>query len=127
MQPSINKPGRKHKLGPRCIRRLLNYVKANNREPPFVIAARFRTKDGTKLAQRTIRRYLHKNGVRSYVAASKPFLSAKHMEARLKWCTMRRQWTLQQWGMVEFMDESSFTLRPLKNHTRVWRQLRSVT
>ncbi len=46
--------GRKHKLGPRCVRRLLNYVRDNNRQPLFVIAAKFRTKNGEKLSERTI-------------------------------------------------------------------------
>lgn len=116
------KPGRKHKLGPRCIRRLLNYVRDNNRQPLFVIATRFRTKDGVKLSERTIRRYLHKNGVNSYVAASKPYLSTKHITVRLNWCVIRQQWSIQQWSKVAFTDESSFTLRPTKNYARVWRQ-----
>ena len=29
----------------------------------------------------------------------------------------------QQWDTVAFSDESSFTLRPLKNHTRIWRTI----
>ena len=29
----------------------------------------------------------------------------------------------QQWDTVVFSDESSFTLRPLKNHTRIWRNI----
>ena len=121
---TVTKPSRKHKLGPRCVRRLLNYVKSN-RQPLFVVAARFRTLDGTKLSERTIQRYLHKNGVRSYVAASKPYLTAKHIEARLNWCMERYQLTVHQWGMVAFTDESSFTLRPIRNHTRVWRNLKT--
>ncbi len=125
-EPLLCKSGREHKLGPRCILRPQNYVKANNSQPLFVIAARFRTVDGTKLSQRTIRRYLHKNGVSSYVAASKPFLTTKHMETRLNWCTIRREWTMQQWSTVAFTDESSFKLRPLRNHTRVWRHLRKL-
>ena len=29
----------------------------------------------------------------------------------------------QQWDTVALSDESSFTLRPLKNHTRLWRTI----
>ena len=120
---TVMKPGGKHELGPRCVRRLLNYVKSNNRQPLFVVAASFRTLDGTRLSERTIQRYLHKNGVRSYVAASKPYLTAKHIEERLNWCMERYQWAVHKSGMVAFTDESSFTLRPMRNHTRVWRNL----
>ena len=37
------KLGRKPKLGPRCVRRLLNFVKKKNRKPLFANAAQFRT------------------------------------------------------------------------------------
>ena len=79
----INKPGRKHKLGPRCHRRLINYVRDNNKQLLLVIAARFRILDGTKLSIRTIRRYLHRKDILSYIDASKPFLTTKHINARL--------------------------------------------
>ena len=59
------------------------YVQEKNREPLFIVAVWFRTLDGSKLSERTIRRILYKSGIRSYVAASKPFLSAKHIAARL--------------------------------------------
>ena len=117
-----SKPGRKHKLGPRCQRRLIKYVRDNNKQPLFVIAARFRTLDGTKLSKRTIRRYLHKKHIRSYIASSKPFLTMKHIDARLSSRTLRHAWTMQQWSKVAFTDECSFTLRPMKNYIRVWRR-----
>ena len=119
----IMKQGRKQKLKPRCVRRLLKYVRENNRVPLFIVAARFRTLDGSKLTQRTIRLYLHESGIRSYFAASEPFLSAKHIAATLNWCVVRQQWTMQQWRNVAFKNESSFTLKPIKNHGRVWRKL----
>ena len=49
----------------RCVRRLLSYVKDNNRLPLFAIAARFRNADGDAVSERPIRRYQHKNGIRS--------------------------------------------------------------
>ncbi len=90
------KAGRRHKLGTRYVRRLLNYVRDNNRQPLFVIAARFRTKNGEKLSERTLRSYLHKNGVKSYLAASKPFLTANLVTARLNWFLIRQQWSIEQ-------------------------------
>ena len=80
---TVAKPGRKHKLISRCVRRLLNYLKSKNWHPLFVVAARFRTLDGTRLSECTIQIYLHKNGVLSYVAASKPYISSTYIEAHL--------------------------------------------
>ena len=56
------KVGRKHKLGTRCVTRLLNYVRHNNNNnnnnklPLYMIALNFKTANGTKVSFRTIRR-----------------------------------------------------------------------
>ena len=89
----------------------------------FAIAARFRNADGDTLSARTTHRYRHKNRIRSYIAAAKPFLTAKHIAFRLSWCAGRLRWTILQWNSVAFTDESSIALCPLKNHMRVWRKV----
>ena len=120
-QKLVTKQGRKLVLGPRCVRRLLNFVRNNNKQPLFYIAVNLKTLDGSKLSQKTIKRYVHRSGIRSYIAASKPYLTSKHIAARLNWCITRQKWSMQQWNNVAFSDESSFTLKPIKNHSRVWR------
>ena len=119
---SIRKPGRLHKLGPRCVRRLLNYVKDNGKLPLFAIASQYRAANGDRLSERTIRRYLHRNGINSYVAAVKPYLTERHISNRLNWCASRMHWTQDMWNKVAWTDEASFTLRPIKNYSRVWRK-----
>lgn len=113
------KAGRKHKLGSRCQNRLLIYVSNNNRQPLFAIANSFLTKDGVKLLERNKGRYLHSGNIKSYVAASKPYLTAKHTAARLNWCAIRQQSYINQWSKVAFTDESSFTQGPIKNCARI--------
>ena len=115
----MKKQGRKLSLGPRYIRRLLNFVRNNNKQPLFYIASNFKALNGSTLSQKTIKRYLQKNGIRSNIAASKPYFTSKHIAARLNWCITRQQWSMQQWDKVAFSDESSFTLKPIKNHSRV--------
>ncbi len=100
---------------------MLNYVYNNNKQSLFAFAANFSTRDGVKISERTLLGYLQKNSIKSYVAASKPFLTTKHITARLNWCIIREQWSMQQWYKVAFTDESSFTLRHPKNYARVWR------
>ena len=46
--------GGRPKLGPRCIRRLIIFVRKNNRMPLFMIAGQFRTLDGVPLTPKTI-------------------------------------------------------------------------
>ncbi len=55
-----------------------------DKQPLYVIATQYRTSNGQKQTARTIRSYLYANGVRSYVAAAKPYLSANHVAASLK-------------------------------------------
>ena len=118
----IRKPGRLHKLGPRCVRKLLNYVRDNGRLPLFAIASQFRAANSERLSVRTLQRYLHRDGINSYVAAVKPFLTERHISYRLNWCPKRRNWTQEMWDKVAFTDEASFTLRPIKNYVKVWRK-----
>ena len=79
------KMGRKCKLGPRSVRCLLIYVQKNYKMPLYAIAMNFRASNGAQLSKRTVRRYLHKNGAFSFVAARKPYLSKKNVPARLNW------------------------------------------
>ena len=60
-KPFVIKP----KLVPHSVRRLLNYIIENSKLPLFAIAVRFRTVQGSNLSEPTIRRCLHKNGMRS--------------------------------------------------------------
>ena len=122
IQSGIEKRGAKRALSERCVRRLLRCVSTNRFKPLFVVSNEFRTNQGRKLSVRTIRRYLRRYGISSYVAVSKPFLSRKHINARLYWAQLYGGWKTEQWGKVAFTDESSFTLKPKSLRMRVWRK-----
>ncbi len=51
-----------------------------------------------------IRRYLHANEIQSYLAAAKPYLSAKHIADRLNWCITWQQWATTPWDSAAFTD-----------------------
>ncbi len=119
----LKKARPKPKLLPGNQLHLLNYVLLHKKLQLYAIAARYRTPNGNKISKDTIRRCLHTNGIRSYVAASKLYLSKKHVTARLNWCSTKHQWTTKQRDTVAFSSESSFTLRPVKNQSRVWRKI----
>ena len=90
------KAGRKHKLGPICLRRLLNHVRSKVKQPLFVIVTSFRTKDGVKISEGPIRCYVHSSSIKSSISASKLYLKTKHVAARLNWCVIRQQWSINQ-------------------------------
>ena len=76
------KAGPKPKLLPENHPHLVNFVLLHKKLPLYSIAARYHTSNGNKISKDTIRRCLHTNVVRSYVAAVKPYLSEKHVTAR---------------------------------------------
>ena len=67
------KRGRKSKLTARSSRSLLLHVRKNRFKPLRIIAAEFNIYRDNPGSISTIRRTLHKNGIRNYVVVTKPF------------------------------------------------------
>lgn len=65
----------------------------------------------------TIRRALREVGFRRCVAIQKPFLSPKHMAARLEFAIEVFQWPVETWMRVNFTDEAAFYIGDSEN---VW-------
>lgn len=55
----------------------------------------------------TIANVLTRNGVKNYIACSKPFLSLLNRIKRLRFAIKYRDWSWQQWANVVFMDEKT--------------------
>ncbi len=64
---------------------------------------------------------MDQSGLRNYATVLKPYLSTKNIEARKEWVRTHKHYDAKQWHYVIFSDESSFTVRPLKQCARVWR------
>ncbi len=97
-------------------------INENKLKPLHVTASKFRTTKGERISTRTIRRYVHRAGIRNYNAVFKPYLTRNHINARLHWAIKRRNWINMHWNNVTFSDESSFTVRPINLRQRVWRK-----
>lgn len=54
----------------------------------------------------TVKRRLRSAGLYGRVAVKKPLLSARHRQRRLLWAQDHLNWTLDQWSLVCFSDES---------------------
>ena len=83
--------------------------------------AEFNQYNSLRLIERTIRRYIHRLKINSYVSVQKPFLSKKNITTRIRWTEKYKEWTTMQCTTVAFIDESSPTVLPMKNRSRVWR------
>ncbi|KAL1467637.1 hypothetical protein MTO96_042029 [Rhipicephalus appendiculatus] len=56
-----------------------------------------------------VRERLHMSGLRSRIAATKPFVSSENKIKRLLFAQEHRSWTVGEWQNVIFSDESTFT------------------
>ena len=114
--------GSKPKLSTRAVRLLLKHARVHRFDPLYVIATKYRQHTGIQLSINTVRRYLHQNGIDSYVAVSKPYLSDKKVKARIRWDNMHLSWAHSEWDKVAFSDDSSFTEKPAPLRKRLWRK-----
>jgi transposase len=83
----------------------------------FRTAATLRNMWHIKASIATVKRRLLSAGLRGCVSKRKPPLTGLHKRTRLEWCRIRRNWTVEQWRSVVFVDESSFLMLP--NSTRM--------
>ena len=74
----FKKMGRRRKLSDRGMRPLQRYILEHCFEPLYVITGRFNEATNLDLSVITIRRYIRKMHVSSYIAIQKPFLSKKY-------------------------------------------------
>lgn len=88
----IKKPGTLHKLDPRCVHKLLNYVQDNGGFPLFAIASPFRGIDRERLPGHTLQRYQHRCSITRYVHGIELFLKEWHFSHRLNWCAANMNW-----------------------------------
>lgn len=70
---------------------------------------------------RTATRALQSFGVRSRIAAVKPFLEERHIKERFEWCQKMRSMSAYDWWHVIFSDETSVEIGKQSRQIKVWR------
>lgn len=66
--------------------------------------------DITNCSVETVRRRLDEGGYKRFVPARKTLLHPQHIVSRLQWSINHLAWTVEQWRMVLFTDESKFVI-----------------
>jgi len=73
------------------------------------------------ISKPTARKALASKGIRSRIAAKKPFLSERHTKARLEFALAHKEWTTEDWKRVVWTDESTFEIGKYSRQPRVLR------
>ena len=108
--PQHNKAGRPSKLSDAQVDEIITWISSStrNRRLPFykVTAELF---PNSEISVDTLRYALKKRGYKRYVALRKPPLSAKNKEDRLRWAIEHLDWTINQWKLIIWSDETWVT------------------
>lgn len=118
--------GRKPKLTDRDQRTLKRIVARKRKTTAANVTAELNTHLSNTVSIKTVRRELHKAKIYGRAAIAKPFISASNAKQRMKWCHDHKNWTLDDWKNVVWLDESSFTLFPTNGRVYVWRTPREA-
>jgi hypothetical protein len=70
----------------------------------------------------TIRKRLAACGLKAYVRRKKPFLSPAHKKRRVEWAKAHEHWTVEDWKVVVFSDESKFNIFGSDGRRWCWRK-----
>lgn len=81
------------------------------------------TSAGYKVSRETVRRHMKKQlDLTPYKPRVEPKLTDKQKKARLNFAKEHKDWTVEQWKMVMFTDESPYELfhPPNRQNDRIW-------
>ena len=75
-----------------------------------------------KVSERTARRALKIIGLVSAVKHKKPALSAKNVRARMKFCKIHKDWSVDEWKRVIWSDETKVNRFQCDGKEYFWRR-----
>ena len=114
---SLKRSGRPPIISERDTRALLRLIEANRK----ITLTQIQLSWPSKLSICTIRRIIHKLGLRSCHPRKKPHLNEKHKKDRLKWAMERKNWGVEDWKKIIWTDESSVEIGKNSTVVKVWR------
>lgn len=114
--------GRGRTTTPRDDRFLLSSALRNRTVTAVSLRNHLQEVRNVNISEWTVRRRLHDAGLSSRSRATGPPLSRQHRIARLNFAREHLPWTIADWSLVLFSDESRFCLTGSDRRVRVWRR-----
>ncbi|GBO03204.1 hypothetical protein AVEN_228326-1 [Araneus ventricosus] len=76
----------------------------------------------THVSRVTVSKRLHETGLFARRPAVCVLLTSTNRRVRLAWCREHRDWSMDQWAIVLFTDESRFSLNTDSRREFIWRE-----
>ncbi|GBL92428.1 hypothetical protein AVEN_174713-1 [Araneus ventricosus] len=102
-------------------RRLFRLVKQNRRQTVAQLAAQYNAGPSASVSEHTVQWTLLNMGLCSRRPTRVPLLTKRHRQLRLQWAREHRDWTMDEWKTVAYLDESRFLLHRVNGRVRVRR------
>ena len=114
---SLPRSGRPKKADARDIRTIVRYVRINPKHTYRQIKQQLRI----SLSASTIKRILAPFHIRKWQCKKRPELSTEIAKLRHKWVLLRKDWSVEDWALIIFSDESSVERGRGGQREWVWR------
>ncbi|GBM65331.1 hypothetical protein AVEN_12097-1 [Araneus ventricosus] len=100
-------------------RRLSRLVKQNRRQIVAQLTAQHNAGSSASVSEHTVQRTLLDMGLCSRRPTHVPLLTKRHRQLRLQWAREHRDWTMDEWKRVAWLDESRFLIHHVDGRVRV--------
>lgn len=74
------------------------------------------------ISHSTVKRRLNENGLHGKVLVRKPLLTKRHIQMRLEFCKMYKNWTIDDWKRVLWSDETKINLHGSDGKVWTWKR-----
>jgi transposase len=120
----LPKIGRPIKVNDRTRRRLARMMQKGEVKTAPQLAQTVLSQDHINISPRTVRRALHKEGMKIMHTIRKPLLTATHKRKRLEFALTHKNWTVDDWKRVIFSDETKISQFDNNSRKIVWTKSR---
>lgn len=119
---NLPRSGRKKSIDDRAARNLIRHVRNDRKSVLSDITNRFNENYNAHVSNKTVWRCLRKNNYKRCVCKKKIRIRVANRIKRVRWCSERRGWTVEQnWKNVIFSDESQIVLGS-DDRVYIWRK-----
>src|SRR5271156_374847 len=113
--------GRPSKLSPTNIRHAQRLISSGKADTAVDVAKVLSNVTNQPLSAQTVRRGLKEAGLKPVVKKKKPFLSKRHRKARMDFALAHQHWTVEDWKVVVWSDETKINRLGSDGRKWVWK------
>ena len=114
--------GRPSKLTPRDRRSIVNQIESGKMDNAVEATKFINSVISSQVSTHTVRRALKEEGMRAVVKDKKPYLKPAHRKTRLSFAHKYRHWTVHDWKMVIWSDETKINRFGSDGKVWVWKR-----